>query len=161
MPAPRKNVPNHEERLEMHWKASQRKPPKYDYLKYYKIVRQWVKYKYGVSLENLEMLLFLRSEKYFTNKDMDRYAKNFPWNKNRLRDLRNAGWVSLWREGKGNKANYYTLSPKAKSMIIEMDLGWAENGNYTTRRYVDQIKAMNRELREIRRQQLRPGPGSQ
>ena len=53
MPAPRKNVPNHEERLEMHWKASQRKPPKYDYLKYYKIVRQWVKYKYGVSLENL------------------------------------------------------------------------------------------------------------
>jgi hypothetical protein len=171
MPAPRKNVPNNEERLEMHWKASQRKPPKYDYLKYYKIVRQWVKYKYGVSLESLEMMLFLRSERYFSNKDMDRYAKNFPWDKNRLRNLREDGWVLLWREGKGNTANYYTLSPKANSMIdklygilegdIEMDLDWAENGNYTTRRYVDQIKAMNRELREFRRQQRRPDPGSQ
>ena len=43
-----------------------------DYLKYWKVVRQWAQLKYGLSTSELEMLLFLRSEKYFSKDEYNR-----------------------------------------------------------------------------------------
>ena len=36
-----------------------------DYLKYWRVVRYIIKIKYGISTGELDMLLFLYSEKYF------------------------------------------------------------------------------------------------
>ena len=36
-----------------------------DYLKYWRVVRYFIKIKYGISTGELDMLLFLYSEKYF------------------------------------------------------------------------------------------------
>ena len=36
-----------------------------DYLKYWKVIRQYVKVKYELTQSDLDMLLFLYSEKYF------------------------------------------------------------------------------------------------
>ena len=37
-----------------------------DYLKYWRVVRQFVKVKYGLSQADLDILLFLKSEQYFS-----------------------------------------------------------------------------------------------
>ena len=40
--------------------------PKHNYLKYFRVVRHWMKIKYDIGLPELEMLLFLHAEDYQT-----------------------------------------------------------------------------------------------
>ena len=41
-----------------------------DYLKYWRVIRYFIKSKYGLTQEDLDMLLFLKSEDYF---DRDKF----------------------------------------------------------------------------------------
>jgi len=50
-----------------------------DYLKYWRVIRHYAKRKYGVTTPELEMLLFLRSEKYFSKDDFDEYNELMSW----------------------------------------------------------------------------------
>ena len=45
-----------------------RKEPTHDYLKYWRVVRFWVKAVHGISTPDLEMMLFLYSEEIFDKK---------------------------------------------------------------------------------------------
>ena len=57
-----------------------------DYLKYWRVVRYFVKRKYGLSQSELEMLLFLRSEKYFSKDDFDEFDADESMLKNFVND---------------------------------------------------------------------------
>ena len=46
-------------------KPTTRRIPTHDYLKYWRVIRYWVKAKYGLSTPDLDMLLFLYSEEMF------------------------------------------------------------------------------------------------
>ena len=59
-----------------------------DYLKYWRVIRHYAKRKYGVTTPELEMLLFLRSEKYFSKDDFDEYNELMSWDKNIFEKMR-------------------------------------------------------------------------
>lgn len=69
-----------------------------DYLKYWRVVRYYVKKKYNITQAELEMLLFLRSEKYFSKDNFDEFDELLSWNKNRFEKLRKEGWIDSFRE---------------------------------------------------------------
>ena len=47
-----------------------------DYLKYWKVVRQWARSKHQLSTSEIEMILFLYSEGPFKRKAFDEYNDN-------------------------------------------------------------------------------------
>ena len=57
---------------------------KHDYLKYWRVVRYFVKAKYGITTAELEMLLFLYSEKYFSKDKFHEFDELISWNVNRF-----------------------------------------------------------------------------
>ena len=61
---------------------------KSDYLKYWKVVRYFIKAKYGLSTGDLDMILFLYSEQYFDKGKFDEFANVIGWNAQRFERLR-------------------------------------------------------------------------
>jgi hypothetical protein len=88
-----------------------------DYLKYWRAVRQFIKKKYNVSLPDLELMLYLYSERYFTASDIREGANIMSFEQRRLRRLEDEGWIELFRKRRGAGASIYQLSWKAKGMI--------------------------------------------
>lgn len=94
------------------------KGPIKDNLKYYRIVRYWVKAKYGVSQDDFEMLLFLYSEPLFDITLFRDYEIIFRWDKKRLKRLMDNGWVIEQDQfSRTRSKKLYSLSTKAKNMI--------------------------------------------
>ena len=46
-----------------------------DYLKYWRVIRQFVKIKYELTQADLDVLLFLYSEKYFDKNKFEEYRR--------------------------------------------------------------------------------------
>ena len=59
-----------------------RNEPKYDYLKYYRVVRYWVKAKYGLGTSDLDMISFLYTQKLFSRAEFKEYECIFTWDVN-------------------------------------------------------------------------------
>ena len=78
-----------------------------DYLKYWRVIRYFIKSKYGLSQADLDILLFLRSEKYFDKNDFDEFNELVSWDKNRFENLREQGWIESFRKRKGNRRAIY------------------------------------------------------
>lgn len=90
---------------------------KNDYLKYWRVVRHWALVQYELYPADLDMILYLYSEKYFKTADFRGYANIMSWDKKRWRRLLNNGWVQEFRPRSGNKGAIYQLSPKAKTCV--------------------------------------------
>jgi len=56
-----------------------RKVPDHDFLKYWRVIRFWVKKKYGLGTPELEMLLFLYSEQIFNKNQFKEYEEIMYW----------------------------------------------------------------------------------
>ena len=54
---------------------------KSNYLKYWKVIRYFIKAKYGLSTADLDMLLFLYSEEYFDKVKFDEFNTLMGWNR--------------------------------------------------------------------------------
>lgn len=95
---------------------------KSDYLKFWRVVRYYIKAKHGLTESDLDILLFLSSEGYFDKDKFSEFDNLISWNKNRFEDLRQAGWIEVFRKrdvSKKKKA-LYQLSYKAKNVINEI-----------------------------------------
>lgn len=138
---------------------------KSDYLKYWRVVAQYVKVKYELTQADLDMLLFLYSEQYFKVSKFREFEQIVPWNPVRFRDLVDKGWIENFRPGVGNQRAIYCLSYKAKRMIgsIYKKLNGEEipettcnnpmfkkNVRYTDKVYRNFIKEMNKANREAK-----------
>lgn len=88
-----------------------------DYLKHWRIVRQWAKKKYGISMPDLELLLFLYSERYFTASQIREGGNIMSFDNDRARRMVEQGWMELFRKRRGKGASIYQLSFKSKGMI--------------------------------------------
>lgn len=142
------------------------KPP-YDYLKYWRVIRYFVKAKYGLTQSDLDILLFLYSEKYFNKDKFEEFDKLLSWDENRFDRLLRDGWVSKFRDydPKTKQKALYEISYKGKRTIgsiykklngdeIPMSQSsnpiFAKNVSYSDRRYKEFIKEMNAFVRQQR-----------
>lgn len=138
---------------------------KNDYLKYWKVIRYFVQAKYGVKSADLDMLLFLYSEKYFGKQQFNDFDELLSWDVNRFNRLLSGGWISVFRKRQGNKKTLYELSYKGKRMIssvynklngeeIPMSESanpmFAKNVSYSDKVYRNMITRMNKYIREQR-----------
>ncbi len=137
----------------------------HNYLKYWKVVKQFIKTKYGVSTSDLEMLLFLRSEKYFSKEDFDEFNELFHWEKNRFERLKQEGWIDVFRKKTGNRRVLYQLSYKAQRMLTSVykklegeEIPESKSSNpqfladvsYTDKVHRNYIKKLNQSIRQQR-----------
>jgi hypothetical protein len=93
-----------------------------DYLKYWRVVRQYVKVKHSLTQSDLDILLFLYSEKYFTRKKFDEFDELLSWDKYRFHRLIQSGWIDKFRkyDPVAQTSAMYKISQKAKNMITTM-----------------------------------------
>tara|TARA_R100001463_G_scaffold83819_6_gene138376 strand:- start:2267 stop:2698 length:432 start_codon:yes stop_codon:yes gene_type:complete len=89
----------------------------FNYLKYWRVVRYWVKAKYGLTTGELDMLLFLYSEDYFSKDKFGEFDELLSWNVNRFDKLLRDKWIEVFRKRSGKEKALYQLSYKAKRVI--------------------------------------------
>lgn len=138
-----------------------------NYLKYWRVIRQWVKIKYKLTQSDLDIIFFLYSEDYFDRSKFVEYDKLLGWDKNRFNRLINSGWIQVFRNSmtEGGRRAIYILSPKAKTMVKSVynklngeeipvsqsqNKMFARNVSYTDKRYRKMITEMNDLIKQQR-----------
>jgi hypothetical protein len=136
-----------------------------DYLKYWRVIRQFVKIKYGLNQSDLDIIFFLYSELYFDRDKFIEFDNLLGWDKQRFEKLRQAGWIEVFRKRMGNRKALYQLSSKAKIMVRSVynklngeeipvsqsqNKMFARNVSYTDKRYRTMIKEMNAIIKQQR-----------
>jgi|TARA_B100000780_G_scaffold262137_1_gene215057 hypothetical protein len=137
----------------------------HNYLKYWRVVRYFIKAKYGLSQADLDVLLFLSSEKYFSKNDFDEFDELLSWDKNRFEDLRTKGWIEVFRKRTGTNKAIYQLSYKSMRVIDSIykklegeeipespstNPMFLKNVSYTDKVYRNYIKEMNKFIKQQR-----------
>jgi|TARA_B100001564_G_C20461303_1_gene588154 hypothetical protein len=93
------------------------KPQINDYLKYWRVIRYFVKAKYNLSTAELDMLLFLYSEEVFSKDKFEEFDNLLGWNVNRFDNLKRDGWIEVFRKRVGKRKALYQLSYKCQRVI--------------------------------------------
>jgi hypothetical protein len=140
---------------------------KSDYLKYWRVIRQFIKVKHGLTQSDLDMLLFLKSEEYFSKDKFKEFASLIGWDKNRFEKLRQLGWIEVFRKRMGKRKALYQLSQKGKRVTTSIykylngkEIPTSNDGNpmflrnvsYTDKVYRNFIKEMNLFIKQQRHQ---------
>lgn len=144
--------------------TKQARKPVHNFLKYWRITRYWVKRKYNISQEELEVLLFLYDEEVFTRTTFSEFNALLSYDNTRFQKLQDKGLIVVWRENDGfRNKKLFTLSMQAKRMCAEVykkliqEEKFPENrqnnpifkGNdYNDRMYRKMIKMMNKKFEE-------------
>jgi hypothetical protein len=136
-----------------------------NYLKYWRVIRQYVKIKYGLTQSDLDIIFFLYSESYFDRDKFLEFDTILGWDKQRFEKLRKAGWIEVFRQRMGNRKALYQLSSKAKTMVRlvynklngeeipvsnSQNRMFARNVSYTDKRYRAMILEMNAIIKQQR-----------
>tara|TARA_R110000751_G_scaffold27669_3_gene72950 strand:+ start:4325 stop:4753 length:429 start_codon:yes stop_codon:yes gene_type:complete len=137
----------------------------FNYLKYWRVVRYYIKMKYKLKTADLDMILFLYSEDYFSKDKFKEFDQLLSWNVNRFDKLLRDGWIEVFRKRVGNRKALYELSYKAKRVVnsIYKKLNGEEipsseynpifhrNVSYTDKVYKNFIKEMNKTIKQQQR----------
>ena len=138
-----------------------------DYLKYWRVIRQFVKIKYGLTQADLDMLLFLYSEKYFDRGKFEEFDNLLGWDKQRFENLRQADWIVVFRKRMGSRKAIYQLSIKSVRMIQSIyrklsgeeipvsssnNKMFAKNVSFSDKVYRNMIIEMNKVIKQQRHQ---------
>jgi hypothetical protein len=138
-----------------------------DYLKYWRVIRQFMKIKYGLTQADLDILLFLYSEKYFDRGKFEEFDNLLGWDKQRFENLRQAGWIVVFRKRMGARKAIYQLSIKSVRMIQSIyrklsgeeipvsssnNKMFAKNVSFSDKVYRNMIIEMNKTIKQQRHQ---------
>ena len=96
------------------------KTPPNDYLKFWRVIRYYVKAKHNLSQADLDIILFLYSEGYFGQADFDKFSELVSWEVGRFKRLQKDGWIEHFRKRRGNSRALYQLSYKATRVILDI-----------------------------------------
>ena len=128
------------------------KLPTNDYLKYWRVIRYYMKAKHNLSTPDLELILFLYSEDYFSTTSFNDYAQLVRWERNRLTRMISDGWIESFRRRDGKKAGLYKLSGKVNGDEIpttaENNPLFMKNVPYTHKVYRNMILDMTKFTRQ-------------
>ena len=140
-----------------------------DCLKYWRVIRYFIKSKYGLTTADLDMLLFLYSEDIFSKEKFKEFNELLPWDKNRFNRLLRDGWIEVFRKSSKKHKTLYDLSFKTQRVIssiykklsgeeiptdIKNNRMFAKNVKYSDKVYRNMILEMSK----LRRQQQRLSP---
>ena len=132
-----------------------------DCLKYWRVIRYFIKSKYGLTTSDLDMLLFLYSE--------DEFDSLLSWNEARFDSLLRDGWIEVFRKRRMKHKTLYGVTFKTQRVIssvykklsgeeIPTSLNnnpiFAKNVKYSDKAYRKMILEMN----HLRRRQQRLSP---
>jgi hypothetical protein len=138
---------------------------KSDYLKYWRVIRQFIKSKYGLTQSDLDMLLFLYTEEYFSKDKFQEFNELLSWEVARFDRLRRDNWIEMFRKNSGKHKALYTLSYKTKRMIDSLykklngeeiptspskNPMFKRNVKYSDKVYRNFIKEMNASIKQQR-----------
>jgi hypothetical protein len=130
-------------------------------------IRDFVKAKYGLTQADLDILLFLYSEKYFSKDKFAEFDELLSWDDDRFDRLLRDEWISKFRDynPKTQQRALYEISYKGKRVIgsIYKKLNgeeipvsqstnpiFAKNVSYSDRKYREFIKEMNAYVKQQR-----------
>ena len=141
------------------------KPIFNDYLKYWRVIRYFVKAKYGLTTADLDMILFLYSEDIFSKDKFEEFDNLLSWDVDRFDRLLRDDWIEVFRKRRGNKKGLYQLSYKTQRVVISIykklsgeEIPMSQNSNpmfarnvkYTDKVYRLMIIEMNKFIRQQR-----------
>ena len=136
-----------------------------DYMKYWRVIRQFAKVKYELTQSDLDMMFFLYSEKYFDRAKFAEFDTLLDWDINRFESLRKRGWIEVFKMG--TRKATYKLSIKATRVIQSLyrklsgeeiptsnsfNRMFLKNVSYTDKVYRDMIIKMNEAIKQRRHQ---------
>ena len=84
----------------------------FDYLKYWRVVRYYIKSKHGLTQADLDVLLFLYSEKYFDKDKFQEFNELLSWDVKRFDKLLKDKWIEVFRKRQGKKRGYIVYRTK-------------------------------------------------
>jgi len=149
------------QKVDLNVRKAKRTTPSYDNLKFLKVGRYWIKKKHDISLKELEMLLFLYSENFFTMVTYNKYVNIFGFNQKLIYTLMNKGLVHKWRKEKFGEVAMYELTKKGRRIMSDFYKKLAGEDDYSvlprknpvfnkkTQNYTDKTMAM--QMEEINR----------
>lgn len=91
-----------------------------DYLKFWRVIRYYMKAKHELSQADLDILLFLYSEGYFGKEKFDYFSELVSWDKDRFDSLLKRAWLERFRRKGSDGKALYCLSDKAKRVIRDI-----------------------------------------
>lgn len=136
-----------------------------DCLKYWRVIRYFIKQKYGLTTADLDMLLFLYSEEIFSKKKFEEFDNLLAWDGKRFDRLYEEGWIEVFRKRKKTTKSLYSISYKTERVIsgiykklsgeeIPTSLTgnpmFAKNVCYTDKVYRSMILEMNKIIKQQR-----------
>ena len=140
-----------------------RREPNADYLKYWKVVKQWARARYNLGTADIEMMLFLYSEGLFTKFQFEEFNEIMSWDKNRFHKMLKDEWIIKWRERKGIESTLYELGFKGKRVCASIykklnkeetisedrrrNPMFNKSTEYSNKVYRKMIKKMNQEVK--------------
>lgn len=139
-----------------------------DYLKYWRVIRQYIKTKYGLTQSDLDMLMFIYTEKYFSKARFDEFSRIVSWDADRFKRLKENGWIESFRkyDPHTNTRAIYQISPDGKRVVQsiyrmlkgeEMPITpkynpmFKNNAKYMSKVYRNSIRELNAYLKQQQR----------
>lgn len=137
-----------------------------DCLKYWRVIRYFIKQKYGLTTADLDMLLFLYSEDIFSKEKFEEFDNLLSWDEDRFDRLLRDGWIEVFRRSPKKFKSLYSLSYKTNRVIgsiykklsgeeIPTSLSgnpmFAKNVKFSDKVYKKMILDMNAAIRQQRR----------
>lgn len=92
----------------------------YDYLKYWAIVKRYYKRKNNLKHGDLDMILFLYSEQYFSVTRFREFEELVMWDRTRFKRLKEEGYITTFREASPGIKAVYNCSTKLKRMVTSI-----------------------------------------
>jgi hypothetical protein len=140
-----------------------------DCLKYWRVIRYFIKQKYGLTTGDLDMLLFLYSEDIFSKEKFEEFDNLLSWDEDRFDRLLRDGWIEVFRRRRKKFKTLYGLTFKTQRVISsiykklsgeEIPMSqtsnpiFAKNVKFTDKVYRKMIIEMNDTIRQQRRLSL-------
>ena len=140
-----------------------------DCLKYWRVIRYFIKQKYGLTTGDLDMLLFLYSEDIFSKEKFEEFDNLLSWDEDRFDRLLRDGWIEVFRRRRKKFKTLYGLTFKTQRVISsiykklsgeEIPMSqtsnpiFAKNVKFTVKVYRKMIIEMNDTIRQQRRLSL-------
>ncbi len=89
-------------------------------MKYWKVIRQYYKAKFGLNQADLDILLFMYDEGRFGVDRFQEFSRVFSWDRVRFQRMLKDGWFEYFRRhGKNTKA-LYQMSDKGKLLVADI-----------------------------------------
>ena len=117
---------------------------KSDYLKYWRVIRQFIKSKYGLTQSDLDMLLFLYTEEYFSKDKFQEFNELLSWEVARFDRLRHDNWIEMFRKNSGKHNGEEIPTSPSKNPMFK------RNVKYSDKVYRNFIKEMNATIKQQR-----------